>query len=163
MWSIYYHRECGAEEETSRPSCGVMLRNFYIGAEGMVCPCMGMADCGFAEHFPNLFRTPLSEILNSEEFTHWCLATVGEIRDRNPKCRECRFVDRCTGGCRNAALMAGDDYFAVDPDVCWFFENHGEERITAAAQAPFEAYIKRHPPKTEREGKGVRTDVEDCP
>ena len=53
---------CPVEEERNVPSCGVLARNFYIGAEGMVAPCMGMCDTGFASHFPNLFETPLREI-----------------------------------------------------------------------------------------------------
>ena len=163
MWSIYYHRECGAEEEMSRPSCGVMLRNFYIGAEGMVCPCMGMADCSYSCHFQNLFDIPLKEILNGEQFTKLCGVTVGEIRDRNPKCRECRYVDRCTGGCRNSVLIAGNDYYGIDPDLCWFFEHGGESRIEKAVGDTFEAYLQRHPPKEREPGSPGEKETPDCP
>jgi len=161
-WSIYHHKECSEADENLMPSCGVLINNFYIGADGMVCPCMGMADCGYAPNFQNLFDTPLKDILCGEKFTALCRAKVGEIRAHNPKCRECRYVDRCTGGCRNAALMAGDDYYGVDPDVCWFFEHHGEERITAAAKDAFEAYIKRNPPKEKKE-QTLDTEAADCP
>ena len=161
-WEIYSHQECSAEDEKDCPSCGILRHHFYIGAEGVICPCMGMADCGYAEHFPNLFETPLKEILNSEEFHHLSNVTVGEVRDHNPKCRECRFSDRCTGGCRNSVLMEADDYLGIDEELCWFFENGGEERITAAAQGPFEEYIKRNPPKKRTERK-PETDVTECP
>ena len=161
-WEIFHRRECSATDENLMPSCGVLINNFYIGAEGMVCPCMGMADCGYSVNFQNLFETPLKDILNGEKFTALCSAKVGDVREHNPKCRECKYVDRCTGGCRNAALMAGDDYYGVDPDVCWFFEHNGEERITKAAQDSFEAYIKRNPPK-ERKKQPVEPDTADCP
>ena len=161
-WKIFNRKVCSAEEETRMPSCGVLQRTFYIGAEGMVCPCMGMADCSGAPHFPNLFETPLRDILGDSEFTRLCSATVGEVRDRSGKCRDCRFVDRCTGGCRNAALLAGDNYYGVDPDLCRFFENDGEARITAAAQEPFAAYIRRHPP-AETSLRPVTDDAPDCP
>ena len=62
------------------PSCGVLKDSFYIGAEGMVCPCMGMGDCGYAESFQNLFETPLKDILGGEAFKRLCNAKVGEIR-----------------------------------------------------------------------------------
>ena len=151
-WGIFHRRRCPPEEEGSSPSCGILKQNFYIGADGMVCPCMGMADCGYAVNFPNLFRTPLKEILDGTSgFTRLCNATVGEIRDHVPKCRGCRYADRCTGGCRNAALLAGDDYYGVDPEVCWFFEHDGEARIEAAAKDAFAAYLKRNPPKERRE------------
>ena len=162
-WEIYYHQECRAADESMTPSCGVLIQNFYIGADGMVCPCMGMADCGYAKNFRNLFETPLRDILGGEAFTHLCRTTVGEVRDRNPKCRECRYVDRCTGGCRNAALTVGDDYYGIDPDICRFFENDGEARIEAAAKDAFAAYLKRNPPKERRREGSPETDSPDCP
>ena len=165
QWAIYNHRECSAADEKAAPSCGVLLNNFYIGAEGMVCPCMGMADCGYSKNFPNLFETPLKEILRPDsDFNRLCEAKVGDVRDRNPKCRECKYVDRCTGGCRNAVLMAGDDYYGIDEDLCWFFEHDGEARIERAARDAFEAYIKRNPPKERRPGMPIpEGEAPDCP
>ena len=150
-WDIYFRRECSKEDEVYAPSCGVLRNNFYIGADGVVAPCMGMGDCGYAKNFQNLKETPLKEILSGKEFHDLCFATVEEIRDHNPKCRECKYIDKCTGGCRNAVLMNSDDYYGIDPQLCWFFENNGEERITKAASEPFEAYIKRNPPKKNNE------------
>lgn len=162
-WSIYNHQECSAADEKDMPSCGVLINNFYIGADGMVCPCMGMADCGYAKNFPNLFETPLKEILKPDsDFIRLCLTKVGDVRNQNPKCRDCKYVDRCTGGCRNSVLMAGDDYLGIDPDLCWFFEHDGEARITAAAKGAFKEYLKRNPPK-ERQERKMETDVTDCP
>ena len=162
VWDIYNRRKCSAKDEKIAPSCGVLIHNFYIGAEGMVCPCMGMADCGYAENFQNLFDTPLKDILSGEKFTKLCCVTVGEVRDANPKCRECPYLDRCTGGCRNAVLMNGNDYYGIDPDLCWFFEHDGEARIEKAAGDAFAAYIKRHPPK-ERERVSDPDNAPDCP
>jgi radical SAM protein with 4Fe4S-binding SPASM domain len=124
--------------------------NFYIGADGMVAPCMGMCDCDFAEYLPNLFETPLKEILQDSEFITLTAATVKDIRDHNPKCRECAYIDRCTGGCRNSVLMQGDDYYGIDEKLCHFYENGWEERLTKAVQEPFEAYLKRNPPKNKK-------------
>ncbi len=55
------------------PSCGLLLRNFYIGADGMVCPCMGMADCGYAKNYPNLFDSAIITIpeTNAKLQTWW--------------------------------------------------------------------------------------------
>ena len=88
---------------------------------------------------------------------------MGEIRDRNPKCRSCRYVDRCTGGCRNAALMAGNDYYGIDPDLCWFFEHDGEARIERAAKDAFSAYILRHPPIDQKQSDPEEASHNDCP
>lgn len=147
VWTIYHEREITEAEAKVCPSCGVITKNFYIGADGVVAPCMGMADCGYASHFLNLKDTPLREILRDSEFVDLCYATVSDIRDHNPKCRECRFADRCTGGCRNAVLMKDDDYYGIDTDLCEFFENGWDERIRKAAEPAFQDYIKRNPPK----------------
>ena len=165
-WHIYYKRECSAEEEKKSPSCGVLTENFYIGADGMVAPCMGMCDCGYAQNFPNLFKTPLKDIIApGSDFNKLCSTTVGEVRDKSGKCRDCKYIDRCAGGCRNGAIMHGDNYYAPDEENCFFFENGWEERITAAAKPAFEEYIKRCPPRKADAGDSEKKEetVDNCP
>ena len=121
----------------------MLAAGFFIGADGMVCPCMGMADCGYARNFPNLFETPLREILGSGEFARMCNVTVREVKERNTCCRECAHAGLCTGGCRMRALIAGDDYYGVDSDNCQFFTCDGKRRIARAAEEAFAAYFGR--------------------
>ena len=122
-----------------------MVPNFYIGADGVVAPCMGMADCGIASTFPNLHETPLREILGDSQLMRMSNATVAEVHAGNEECAVCEYRDRCAGGCRNGVLMECDDYYGADHDACWFFQHDGPERIRAAAEAPFAAYLERHP------------------
>ncbi len=84
-----------------------------------------------------------------------------EVRDSSGKCRDCEFIDRCAGGCRAAALIAGEDYYGMNPDLCEFFKNGWEREIRAVAQPAFEAYIKRCPPKTD--GKKEAAEADFCP
>lgn len=161
-WNIYNERRCSEEEEGDMLSCGVLAHSFYIGADGMVCPCMGMADCGFADHFPSLNKMTLSEILKDSELIKYEYATVKDIRDRNEKCRSCRFVDRCTGGCRNSVLIAGDDYYGIDTSLCEFFENGWDQRIREIAQPAFEAYLKRNPPVKRNETRSLDDNIRNC-
>ena len=159
-WNSFSVMDCPEGVEESVPSCGVLTRFFYIGAEGMVCPCMGMADTAFASNFPNLFETPLAEILGDSDFNRLCHASVADVRDGSGKCRECEFIDRCSGGCRNSALVAGDNYYGVDPEVCWFFEHGGDKRIELAAKEPFKSYLQRNPPRV---GRYAADDgIKDC-
>lgn len=160
-WRIYDVREVPAEYEDSVPSCGVLSRSFYIGANGMVAPCMGMCDCSYATNFPNLFETPLRDILRESTYTELTRVSVGDVRKHNPKCRNCKYLDRCTGGCRNSVLLHGDDYYAIDEGLCYFFENGWEERIRKAAEEPFKAYLERNPPKP-NQGRPLLAR-EDCP
>ena len=163
-WGIYNERKITEEESKHALACGVLGKNFYIGADGMVAPCMGMCDCGYASHFPNLKETPLREILQESDLVKLCYSTVSDVRNGNDECRKCEYIDRCTGGCRNAALCAGDNYFGVDPDACTFFKNGWDKRIREIAQPAFEAYLKRCPPKeTEEESSGKEQAQEICP
>ena len=144
-WDSFDTKKCPVEAEASVPSCGVLTHCFYIGADGMVCPCMGMADTTYAPNFPNLFESPLSEILGDSEFNRLCHASVADVRDGSGRCRDCAFVNRCAGGCRNAALIDSGNYYGADPEACWFFEHDGEERIRQAAEKPLQAYLRRNP------------------
>ena len=125
---------------------------------------MGMCDCGFAARFPNLKETPLKEILQESDLVKLCYATVGDVRNGNDECRKCEYLDRCTGGCRNAAIAHGDNYYGVDPEVCEFFRNGWDKRIHEVAQPAFEAYIKRcPPPENPEEDSETKLTMEDCP
>ena len=144
-WRAAYRRECGPEEEADTLACGVLGSVFYIGADGVVAPCQGMGDCGIAGRLDSLFDRPLREILTDSEYVKLSRLTVGDVRGGNSECRKCAWADRCAGGCRNNALIAGDDPCGVDPDACFFFRNGWEERIREAALPAFERYLQRCP------------------
>lgn len=138
-------RSCPAEKEARALSCGVLLRSFYVSAEGRVAPCMGMDDCAYAANFPNLHERPQREILTDPAFTGLEHATVKDVRDANPECRSCEFVDRCTGGCRNSVLIYSNDYLGIDKELCHFFGGGWDKKVTAVAEPAFRAYRQRHP------------------
>lgn len=143
-WKIGCEKPLTEEEVERCPSCGVLTKHFYIGADGMVAPCMGMADSEFSKQFPNLRETPLKEILRDSGFVDLCNTTVGEVRRHNPECLECPHIDRCTGGCRQVALVQENDFYAIDRPQCEFFKNRWDERIRRAADPAFAEYIKRN-------------------
>ena len=160
-WGIFHEKDYQGDKVEKIPSCGVLVKNFYIGADGMVAPCMGMCDCGYAKNFPNLFETPLKDILRDSDFVRLTYTTIGEVRDKSGKCRDCEFIDRCTGGCRNSALMASDNYYGADPEACEFFKNGWDKRIHEITQPAFDEYIKRCPPKNVPKKK--EETQEECP
>ncbi len=148
-WFAGYRRECTPDEEGRALACGVLGDTFYIGADGLVSPCQGMCDCEIAGSLSSLYDRPLREILTDSEYVKLSYATVGDVRNGNGECRTCEYVGRCSGGCRNSALIAGKGYYGVDPDACSFFRGGWEERIRAAAAPAFAAYLKKHPPAAE--------------
>ena len=159
-WGIFYNRECPEDKEDKLLSCPVLGESFYLGADGMVAPCQGMCDSNFGKNFPTLKEKPLREILTDSDYVEYSYTTVGDVRRGNDECRKCEYIDRCAGSCRNSALLAGDNYYGVDPDACYFFKNGWEERIRAAAQPAFDEYIKRNPPEDENSDS---LKMIDCP
>ena len=159
-WGIFYNRECPEDKEDKLLSCPVLGESFYLGADGMVAPCQGMCDSNFGKNFPTLKEKPLREILTDSDYVKYSYTTVGDVRRGNDECRKCEYIDRCAGSCRNSALLAGDNYYGVDPDACYFFKNGWEERIRAAAQPAFDEYIKRNPPEDENSDS---LKMIDCP
>ena len=159
-WSIYYVRESSVQDEAHSLACPVLSKAFYIGADGVVSPCMGMCDTSYAANFPSLREHRLSEVLQDSAVVELAYATVRDVRDGNGECRNCEYIDRCTGGCRQAALMAEENYYGVDPTVCFFFKNGWEQRIRAIAQPAFEEYLRRNPPTKEAKSPSVNPD---CP
>lgn len=142
-WGIYYKRECSHEEEDNMLSCPVLKESFYLGPDGCISPCQGMCDTDFADAFPNLKERRLSDILRESEYVRLSYATVGDVRRGNEECKSCDYIDRCTGSCRNSALLQGNGYYGVDREACGFFRNGWEERIKTVAQPSYEKYIKR--------------------
>ena len=154
-WFAGYRRECAPDQEGRALACGVLGEMFYIGADGLVSPCQGMCDCEIAGSLSSLYDRPLREILTDSEYVRLSYATVGDVRNGNSECRTCEYVGRCSGGCRNSALIAGKGYYGVDPDACSFFRGGWEERIRAAAAPAFAAYLKKHPPAAEEKSAPV--------
>ncbi|MBR2770152.1 MAG: radical SAM protein [Solobacterium sp.] len=140
-WSFYGVREIDGEREKTAMACPSLKNSFYLGADGVVSPCMGMADTEFAENFPSLRDMTLSEILKDSDYVRYSGATVKEVRDGNPLCRNCDYVNRCAGGCRNEALVHGEDFYAVDPLVCAFHRHGWEEKMRRIIEPAYEAYL----------------------
>ena len=129
----------------------------------MVRPCMGMADCGYEANFPNLLQTPLKVILCiGSDFVRLENTTVGEIRDHNPKCRTCPYVDRCTGGCRNSVLMAGDDYYGIDPECAGSSRAVARTGSGTRLRHPLRP-ISGAPPAKQKPGLSTPDDRNSCP
>ncbi|MBR2761499.1 MAG: radical SAM protein [Solobacterium sp.] len=140
-WSFCGVREVDASREKTAAACPSLKKSFYLGADGAVSPCMGMADTAFARNFPSLKDMPLREILRDSDYVKYSCATVKEVRDGNSLCRRCESVSRCAGGCRNEALVHEDNFYAVDPLVCAFHRHGWEEKMRRIIEPAYEAYL----------------------
>ncbi len=122
------------------PCCGVLLSHFFIGPNGAVTPCMSMCGAAIESQFPNLFETPLADILSDSSLISLSAAKCADVVDANEKCHECPDRLNCCGGrCRAMAVgEAGTDYYCADEFTCWFFKSGWYGKIRAAIDECFE-------------------------
>ena len=160
---VSYIRPCPAEREKTMLSCPSLAQGFYIGAEGMVVPCMMMADHPFSKRFPNLHTTPLREILGDSELMKLSQTKVADVRDGNDECRKCPYLDKCSGGCRQAALVTSGNYYGPERTVCEFFRNGWDELIQQVMDQPYKDYLQRNNIKPKEINKDdLEEKMRDC-
>ena len=152
-----YERPCATDAQSEkRLACGILKTGMYIGPDGAACPCMSMAEAAIQD-WPNVFETPLREILGESAFMERCATTVSMVRDGNDKCRSCPWVEKCAGGCRAAAIATSSNYFAPEPATCHFFEAGWYGRFKDVGEKALQGYLAAHP---ERASVGARQDGE---
>ena len=159
-----YVRPCVTDEKSEkRLSCGILKNGMYIGPDGTVCPCMSMADCEVRD-WPNVFEEPLREILGETLFMDRCSVTVGQVRDGNDECRSCKWIEKCSGGCRAAAIAKSSNYFAPEPAQCHFFKAGWYDRFEEVGKKALEEFLAAHPELAEDKtvGTGKTDDEEKC-
>lgn len=106
------------------PVCAPLRNMVYIGPEGVILPCQSMLSAPVFNKYPNLFETPLREILSDSTYIKDVCSNVSSILEHNQKCRDCEFAANCCGGCRAMAIGAnGDDFYATDENTCHFYKD----------------------------------------
>ena len=116
--------------------CGILEHSFFVGPNGAVVPCMSMCGSAIESRFPNLFKTPLREILSESEYIKLSEAKVSELIRANGKCVNCEYRLDCVGGkCRPAAIAQdGTDYFKASDFVCFIYTSGWRDKLKAAVE-----------------------------
>lgn len=116
------------------PGCRGNRGMIAVTSSGEVVPCMQMSglllECGI--HLGNLHQSRLKELISSGTYLDMVCTTVGDVREKNPKCAACKWFEACTGGCRAMGMLYSGqrkDFFGEDITKCSFFENGWYEKI----------------------------------
>lgn len=120
------------------PPCGVIKNSVYVGPNGTIAPCMSMCGAEIDAQFPNLFVTPLKDILTDSTYLQLTEKNVDYILEHNEECKECPFRCQCQGGCRASATGPnGTDYFAIDKTTCIMHKDGWVEKCKELARNLF--------------------------
>ena len=126
--------ECAeGEYRDSMPVCRGNRGTVAIAADGYVYPCMPMSGYYSAkgDFLGNVKKDGLQSILQQGKYLSEICTTVGQLAEKNRKCRECAYFKYCAGGCRVLATLFTEDKLGSDPAKCVFFEKGYYEKITA--------------------------------
>ena len=127
---VPYEHSCAEGMETRQLLCAHARRELYISPQGKVLPCMSMAGMAMENHFPNLFETPLREILGDSAYMEYVDTRLDAYLHHNPMCSRCEYRLRCCGGCRALATANNEESLLFrDARACSFFKNGWAERI----------------------------------
>ena len=120
------------------PACGAIHTSLYIGPNGAVVPCMTMCGTKIEKLFPNIFETPLQDILTDSSYTELTDKRVDYLQSTKEECLKCEHRLNCCGGCRAYATGTNsDDYFAIDPVTCKIFKEGWDVKLENLADKLF--------------------------
>ncbi|MDO4503313.1 MAG: radical SAM protein [Coriobacteriia bacterium] len=138
-WSLVSDRHATEEMLEVMPPCGVIQTSLYIGPNGAITPCMSMCGAEVEAQFPNMFETPLEDILTDSSYTRLTSHRAKDVLDHTEKCRDCAYRCQCCSGCRAFAVGAeGTDYLGIDPITCKILTEGWGEKLEEVADALFE-------------------------
>lgn len=127
---VPFEHNCTEGSEAHQLLCAHNRRELYISPQGTILPCMSMAGSAIEKKFPNVFQTPLKEILSASDYMRYVDGRLDAYLQHNSECRSCMYRLRCCGGCRASAIgSSGEDYFLPDLRACSFFKNGWADAI----------------------------------
>lgn len=119
----------------SRPLCQGNRGMIAIGANGNVYPCLQMS--GWMEansiSFGNVKKDGLISLLQDSSYMDEVTKSIGDMIKVNEKCRNCKHLTYCRGGCRAIAILTNNgNEFGSDPWKCYFFDHNYYDKINEA-------------------------------
>lgn len=111
----------------SRPLCQGNRGMIAVGANGNVYPCLQMSGWMEANSYSlgNVKKEGLQSILQDSCYMKEICKSIKDMIAVNDKCRNCKHLTYCRGGCRAIAMLNNNgNTFASDPWKCYFFEHN---------------------------------------
>ena len=109
--------------------CAHVKNSLYISPSGQILPCFSMIGQPIENRMPNMFDTPLEDILDESLYMDIINYSCKDYFDHNPGCNACNYKNWCCGGCRAVAIRtSGEDYLGKDLRTCEYFLGGWKEK-----------------------------------
>lgn len=133
--------KCGGDSFRKKPVCGSLREMVYVGPDGGVLPCQNMIQAPIFHRYPNVYTTPLKQILTDSVYISDVCSTVDAIERHNMECAKCKYLPNCCGGCRAVAVGAnGNDFLAPDLNTCRFYKDGWYDKFKALGEAELKRF-----------------------
>lgn len=133
----------GGDNYRKLPICGALRQMIYVGPEGIVLPCQSMIQAPIFDKYPNVYQTPLKQILTDSVYITDVCSNVDAFEKRNTMCHGCKYLPNCCGGCRAIAIGAnGSDFYAPDMSVCAFYKNGWYDKFKEVSEAEMKRFTE---------------------
>lgn len=117
------------------PMCKGNRGMVAISSKGEAVPCLQMSGYFLEKGISlgNVFKTPLSQLLQESDYLNLAIAPLLKQILENDKCANCRYYKACTGGCPALGLLYSpkSDFYHEDITKCAFFEHGWYEKVLA--------------------------------
>lgn len=119
------------------PSCGVGHSMLYIRANGELCLCPTLSSRESDDFYLGNIRThDIKEVWENSQ-------KIKRFRENQCKIEDCKYMEKCRGGCRSRAYLQKSQINDVDQIVCEYFTQIHDRKYKINSQCEFT--IQRHP------------------
>jgi radical SAM protein with 4Fe4S-binding SPASM domain len=125
------------DEGIYEPSCGVGHSMLYIRANGELCLCPTLSSRESDEFYLGNIRThDIKDVWQNSQ-------KVKAFRDNQCKMSDCKYMEKCRGGCRSRAYLQKSQMNDVDQIVCDYFAKIHSSKYIINPHCEFA--MQRHP------------------
>lgn len=112
-------------------ACESTYRRFHVSGDGSIQPCIALSSID-EQHgrLPNITEIGLKAAMKDPTFVKLAGATIQDVIDHNPECKDCPHISRCVGGCRAMGCAESQsNYYARCLSSCLFFKENYSQKV----------------------------------
>ncbi|MBP3817779.1 MAG: radical SAM protein [Butyrivibrio sp.] len=136
IWAIPADDACSFVDNCEMGLCANEKLIPFLNAQGRLLPCAGAASAGkeIIDDMAFVKEVGFIEALNSPGISCFYGYTLKQQMDNNTDCKNCKYINKCMGGCRIVASFEDGSISGRDKYFCTYFRNDYREKILKAVK-----------------------------